>query len=191
MADNPIVVDENAPVGDAADPKNQGADLNNCTRPLQGLLDGGGKAFGSAPTSGQVQEEQSGSVQATHSPVNDSVTVMPLSNNCTDGDPTTNTLFSHRPTPDHNGTDTDEWEVDVVMDSRVRRDRKGVFFLEYKVGWRGYAPSWEPERNVIPWCEELVQPAAEEANSCCSCPADEEGGAEVQHPPNTAKMICI
>jgi hypothetical protein len=50
----------------------------------------------------------------------------------------------------------DEWEVEEVLDARLKRLTR-----EYLVSWRGYGPQhnlWEPERNVTN-CREMVQEA--------------------------------
>ena len=48
----------------------------------------------------------------------------------------------------------EEFEVETILDSRLRRGR-----LEYLVRWKGYTPehdSWEPERNLENAPEQIV-----------------------------------
>ncbi|TPX24672.1 hypothetical protein DIZ76_010106 [Coccidioides immitis] len=61
-----------------------------------------------------------------------------------------------RVSPEDDGTATGEWLVDEILDLRVQKDQKGVFYLEYKVGWHGDSPSWEPRKNMISGCDKLV-----------------------------------
>ena len=48
-----------------------------------------------------------------------------------------------------------EYEVEEILDSRVRRKKK-----EYLVSWKGYTSSentWEPESNILPGAEEALE----------------------------------
>ncbi|QSS56114.1 hypothetical protein I7I53_04234 [Histoplasma capsulatum var. duboisii H88] len=50
------------------------------------------------------------------------------------------------------GVTTEEWLVDEIL---AGDDDQGMRW--YLVKWRGYDPSWQPEHDLIPGCEELVQ----------------------------------
>ncbi|OJD21176.1 hypothetical protein ACJ73_07487 [Blastomyces percursus] len=55
-----------------------------------------------------------------------------------------------------NGVTALEWQVDEVLDCRIKRAGKRRS-LEYLVKWKGYdEPTWEPRENLIPGCDELV-----------------------------------
>ncbi|EDN05633.1 predicted protein [Histoplasma mississippiense (nom. inval.)] len=49
------------------------------------------------------------------------------------------------------GVTTEEWLVDEIL---AGDDDQGMRW--YLVKWRGYDPSWQPEHDLIPGCEELV-----------------------------------
>jgi hypothetical protein len=57
---------------------------------------------------------------------------------------------------ERNGVAAPEWPVDGVINSRTVISKSGKVRLEYLVDWRGYTPSWQPRRDLIPGCEELV-----------------------------------
>ena len=62
------------------------------------------------------------------------------------------------PAPEISSDGQERWEVEKIIDSRIRsrttgrgRRRKKTQFLEYKIRWRGFGKSedtWEPARNV-------------------------------------------
>ncbi|EQL37419.1 hypothetical protein BDFG_01031 [Blastomyces dermatitidis ATCC 26199] len=53
------------------------------------------------------------------------------------------------------GVTTEEWLVDEILESKLveNDDQKMRWYL---VKWRGYNPSWQPEDDLIPGCEELI-----------------------------------
>jgi hypothetical protein len=48
------------------------------------------------------------------------------------------------------------WMVTNILDSRITKNRQGKVRLEYSVKWKGYPPSWRPQRDLIPGCEALL-----------------------------------
>ncbi|KAL2361143.1 hypothetical protein RJZ56_005983 [Blastomyces dermatitidis] len=52
------------------------------------------------------------------------------------------------------GVTTEEWLVDEILESKLENDDQKMRW--YLVKWRGYDPSWQPEDDLIPGCEELV-----------------------------------
>jgi len=49
-----------------------------------------------------------------------------------------------------------EWMIEDVLDSRITKNRQGKVRLEYFVRWKGYPPSWRPQRDLIPGSEALL-----------------------------------
>jgi hypothetical protein len=48
------------------------------------------------------------------------------------------------------------WMVTKLLDSRITKNRQGKVRLEYYVKWKGYPPSWRPQRDLTPGCEALL-----------------------------------
>ena len=46
-----------------------------------------------------------------------------------------------------------EWMVEKILNSRITKNRYGKIRLEYFVKWKGYPPSWRPQRDLIPGSE--------------------------------------
>lgn len=49
-----------------------------------------------------------------------------------------------------------EWMVEKILNSRITKNRYGKIRLEYFVKWKGYPPSWRPQRDLIPGSEALL-----------------------------------
>lgn len=49
-----------------------------------------------------------------------------------------------------------EWMIEKILSSRITKNRQGKTRLEYHVKWRGYPPSWRPQKDLIPGCEALL-----------------------------------
>ena len=48
------------------------------------------------------------------------------------------------------------WMVTNILDSRIKMNQQGKVSLEYYVKWKGYPPSWRPQRDLMPGCEALL-----------------------------------
>ena len=74
--------------------------------------------------------------------------------------------FVHRSDPDHftddddDGTETGRYEVEAILDRRVKPDiRAGKHQVEYLIKWAGYDEShnlWVPEDN-LDGCQTLLR----------------------------------
>nr|KMM68713.1 hypothetical protein CPAG_05037 [Coccidioides posadasii RMSCC 3488] len=96
---------------------------------------------------------------------------------------------------DRNGVAAPEWPVDGIINSRMVVGRRGRVRLEYLVDWRGYTPSWQPRRDLIPGCEELVDEFHKRYPNRPS-PADLDGGRRPKRrgrPPSghRRKRVCL
>jgi hypothetical protein len=92
-----------------------------------------------------------------------------------------------------------EWMVEKILNSRITKNRHGKARLEYYVKWKGYPPSWRPQRDLIPGqsltvhlqnrCDDVARDgvALFWDRSCGRSPYDGGRPSHRQRPPRSCK----